>query len=81
MNTHSDLVRELQKLAPNSVVLEIIRNARAGVYHDFLSDHTFPKHVLVKDLRRAGAFDLVDAVALGTFDDESPDDRLPERGS
>ena len=69
MSTTTTLVCALRKL-PRSIRRDaLIRNAERGHYHDFRSPFAAPKTLLLEDLRRAGAHELMTRAAAGEFDE------------
>lgn len=72
-DTRIHLVEELEKLSPSPEILEIIREAKAGEYHDYKNQkYTCGKVAVVGKLRAAGLTDLAKRVVDGEFD-ETPD--------
>ena len=63
-----ELKKDLKKVKPTSIVIDIIIKAIKGYYHDYLSPLPFPKHILESDLRKAGLNKLADEVIKGRYD-------------
>lgn len=71
LDTRIHLVAELQKLPPTCAILEIINEAVAGEYHDYLNQkYVCGKMAAVEKLRAAGLEDLAKRVINGDFDEE-----------
>jgi hypothetical protein len=77
-------VRLARALEAALLPVEMVRRARAGYYHDFLSELAMPETQLVADLRAHGQHALARRVIDGEFDAtleesdawaESPDGR------
>ncbi len=68
-DTRFELVEELQKLN-RSDLKELIEEAKAGEFHDFLNNkYALPKMILVKKLREKGLKDIAIQVVNGEYDE------------
>ncbi len=54
----------------------MIKRAKAGYYHDFLTPAATPKMMLVQDMSMLGFDDIAAKVRSGEYDDEAPCDTL-----
>lgn len=72
-DTRFELVEELQKVPSSPQIEEIIREAKAGEYHDYKNQkYACGKVTVVGKLRQAGLPELARRVMDGEFD-EQPD--------
>jgi hypothetical protein len=69
---------EFQKPSDYEKLLVVIKNAKIGNYHNFLSSFATPKIELARDLFDCGLLNTMQDVMDGVYDDESPDD-LPDQ--
>lgn len=75
-STKVELVEKLEKLkelnkgnALSGRIQSIIDKAKKGMYHDFESEYTLPKHELFKDLVNAGLQNVAEEVVSGEYDE------------
>jgi hypothetical protein len=47
---------------------EMVSKVGAGVYHDYVSPHPMPKHLLVADAKAHGLHEVAERVKLGRYD-------------
>ena len=74
LHTTEILARALEA-AEDPELAPMIRKARAGYYHDFLSPLALPEMQLVADLKEAGHPALAQRVADGEFDSSTAESR------
>ena len=73
-STMTHLVKELEKLPQNDAIKEIIKEAKAGEFHDYKNKkYICGKLALVKKLNDLGLHDIKKDVINGIYDEE-PDD-------
>ena len=78
-DTRIHLVEELEKLPPTPEILEIIREAQAGEYHDYKNKkYDCGKQAVYGKLKAIGLNDLAKRVAEGEFDEKPDDDDIAE---
>ena len=71
-DTRIHLVEELEKLPKTSLIEFIIKEAKAGEYHDYKNEkYVCGKVALVGYLDQAGLADLSSRVKDGEFDEEA----------
>lgn len=71
-STKVELVQDLEAKEPSALRDGLITQARAGVFHDYDSEHAAPKMLLRRALANAGYHDLAEKTIDGAYDDEEP---------
>ena len=70
-NTMIELVSELEKLPQTVAVKNLIKEAKAGEFHDYkATKYPFPKSILTKKLGDLNLFKLRNEVMNGEYDEE-----------
>lgn len=86
-DTRFELVEELEKLPRTLFIEEIIREAKAGEFHDYKNEkYPCGKTALIEKLHHAGLLTLAGRVVSGEFDETADEEDkenlrklLPER--
>ncbi len=71
-DTKTTLVADLERYPPSRVRDRLIKEAKAGRFHDFDSEEAGPKLLLYANLHQAGFEDLAIKTREGAYDDERP---------
>lgn len=75
LDTRTDLVLELEKVASTPLIEEIIKEAKAGEFHDFKNQkYVCGKMAVYGLLMKAGLSSLAARVSEGEFDEEADEE-------
>jgi hypothetical protein len=75
LDTRTDLVLELEKVASTPLIEEIIKEAKAGEFHDFKNQkYDCGKMALYGLLMKAKLSDLANRVSEGEFDEKADEE-------